>query len=193
MEFLSSEYWNTRYEEKDTGWDLNEVSPPIKNYIDQLTIDVTSKILIPGCGSAHEATYLISKGFTNIHILDFAQDPLNKFKLKHPYFPTSHLHGEDFFIHNGKYDLIIEQTLFCAIDPNSRTLYAKKCSDLLNEGGRLVGLLFNRSFPAGPPFGGSRDEYFQYFSSYFSEIYMEPCFNSIAPRSGTELFIKMKK
>ena len=33
---LSSDFWNNRYLNDCAGWDMGEVSPPIKSYIDQL-------------------------------------------------------------------------------------------------------------------------------------------------------------
>ena len=34
-DFLSENYWNNRYLNQQIGWDLGEVSPPIKTYINQ--------------------------------------------------------------------------------------------------------------------------------------------------------------
>ncbi|TXI85626.1 MAG: methyltransferase domain-containing protein [Crocinitomicaceae bacterium] len=191
-DFLSPDYWSQRYENQQHGWDLGQISPPIKAYIDQLT-DKNLKILIPGCGSGHEGSYLWEKGFKQVHVLDFSKHPLDLFKQNHPDFPTNQIHCEDFFQHSETYDLIIEQTLFCAIDPSLRRNYAEKAATLLKPGGKLVGLLFNRTFDAGPPFGGNQAEYEHYFSSHFSVTGFEDCYNSITPRSGSELFIKFIK
>ena len=54
------------------------------------------------------------------------------------------------------------------------------------------GVLFNRNFESGPPFGGNKEEYLEYFSKYFSNIYMENCYNSVLPRKGSELFIQIQ-
>jgi thiopurine S-methyltransferase len=117
---------------------------------------------------------------------------LDDFQKRNPNFPKEHLHQKDFFKHEGEYDLIIEQTLFCAIDPSLRSTYAQKVAELLKEGGKLVGLFFNREFEGGPPFGGSKEEYLWYFSSLFSTVQMEECYNSTGPREGNELFIKIQ-
>ena len=53
MEKFSSEYWNTRYLQNMTGWDIGHTSTPIKDYIDQLT-DRDLKILITEAGNAYE-------------------------------------------------------------------------------------------------------------------------------------------
>ena len=43
---LDQEYWDTQYISNTTGWDLGEVSPPIKSYIDTIE-DKNISILIP--------------------------------------------------------------------------------------------------------------------------------------------------
>ena len=190
--FLSAAYWQDRYHSADTGWDLGAVSPPLKAYIDHLE-DKDLRILIPGAGHAYEAEYLFRLGFTNVHVIDLAPEPLVTLKNRCPEFPENHLHVGDFFAFEGEYDLILEQTLFCAIDPSLRDDYARKSAELLADGGKLCGLLFNRSFEAGPPFGGKKEEYEVLFAPYFSTIQLEVCTNSIAARAGTELFIQMTK
>ncbi|MDG1658802.1 MAG: SAM-dependent methyltransferase [Crocinitomicaceae bacterium] len=189
---LTQEYWNIRYLEGATGWDMGKVSPPIKGYVDQLE-DKTILILIPGAGNSHEVEYLHRQGFTNVHLLDYAETPMKLFCDRNPDFPKKHVHIEDLFAHEGRYDLILEQTLFCAINPILRQKYADKVSGLLAENGKLVGVLFGCKFEEGPPFGGTRDEYLSYFSSLFRGIEMNPCYNSIEPRSGKELFINLEK
>lgn len=190
---LNSEYWNNKYLQNDFGWDIGSISTPLKTYFDQLT-DKNISILIPGAGNAHEAEYLFEKGFTHVHILDYAQEPIQAFKKKHPDFPTEHLHHEDFFNHTGKYDLIIEQTFFCALNPILRNRYASHMSSLLNENGHLVGVLFNDKLNSDhPPFGGNPDEYKLYFDPFFNYHIYEACTNSILPRANREWFIKLSK
>lgn len=189
---LDSNYWNDRYNSGNTGWDIQVVSRPIKEYLDQLTNKDLS-ILIPGCGNAHEAKYANSIGFENVHILDFAELAIQNFISTHTNFKKDNIHIEDIFLHVNQYDLIIEQTLFCAIDPTLRSKYAKKMYDLLNDGGKLVGLLFDREFESGPPFGGNKEEYLNYFSPLFNIKTFEKCYNSIDPRSGSELFVILEK
>ena len=191
---LDQEYWENRYLQKETGWDLGQVSPSIKSYIDQLS-NKDINILIPGCGNAYEAKYLLSKGFTNITLIDLSPSLINQLDadLKTNFNNKAKVICGDFFAMKGKYDLIIEQTFFCAIDPALRKDYCLKTNELLSPDGKLVGLLFNRSFEVIPPFGGSRDEYESLFKPYFNIQIMEPCFNSVLPRQGSELFLKMTK
>lgn len=191
---LDAAYWTNRYLEKNTSWDVGSATLPIKQYLDQILPDPSLRILIPGAGNAHEAKYAFELGFKQVHVLDFSPVPLQKFLHNCPEFPPNRVLVEDFFEHQGEYDLILEQTFFCAIEPKLREKYAEKMHELLSSEGKLVGVMFSSNFERpGPPFGGTKEEYLQYFKPFFGEIYMEPCYNSIQPRMGNELFVKMKK
>ncbi|MCW3072364.1 MAG: methyltransferase protein [Bacteroidetes bacterium] len=193
MHQLDEQYWTKRYREDDAGWDTGSITTPLKEYIDQLA-DKDISILIPGAGNAYEAEYLFNKGFSNVTVIDLSEEPLNNFKKRVPGFPQENLIMGDFFDHQSEYDLIIEQTFFCALNPSLRNRYAEKMHSLLKPGGKLVGLLFNDKLNDDkPPFGGSKDEYIPYFEKYFTFKTVEACYNSIKPRTGRELFINMVK
>lgn len=189
---LNEQFWEKRYQENNTGWDIGYASTPIVNYLNSLN-NKELKILIPGCGNGYEAEWALQNGFTNVHVLDYAASAITNFKKRYPHFNAEHLHQEDFFEHTNQYDIIIEQTFFCAIDPLLRQRYAVKMHQMLKDDGLLVGLLFDTEFVGGPPFGGNKEEYSNYFSSLFDFIHFEPCYNSIAPRAGKELFVELKK
>ncbi|MBO0589921.1 methyltransferase domain-containing protein [Cellulophaga sp. E16_2] len=185
-------YWTTRYKKEQTGWDIGYPATPIKTYIDQLE-DKSIKLLIPGAGNGYEAEYLLKKGFTNVHILDISEIPLQEFKKRNPTFQDSHVHHANFFELEGQFDLIIEQTFFCSFVPTveNRAAYAKQMAALLKEKGKLVGLWF--SIPLTDnlekrPFGGDKTSYLNYLNPYFTSKTFEPCYNSIPPRQGNELF-----
>jgi SAM-dependent methyltransferase len=181
-------YWSKRYLDKETGWDLGGVATPLAAYFDQLE-NKNLKILIPGCGNAYEAEYLLSKGFAHITLLDISEVLVKSLQQKFAENPQIRVIEGDFFEHSGKYDLIIEQTFFCALVPSLRPLYAEKMAELLNANGKLVGLLFDKHFQVNPPFGGEKSEYIQYFEPYFDCKVFDACYNSVAPRQDTELFM----
>jgi thiopurine S-methyltransferase len=185
---LDKAYWEERYTNKNTGWDIGYPSTPIKTYIDQLT-DKTIKILIPGAGHGYEAEYLWKKGFKNVYIADIAILPLESFKHRVTDFPKSQLLHLDFFDLDTNFDLILEQTFFCALNTELRESYVKHMSKLLMPNGKLVGLLFNFELSeSGPPFGGSISEYKSLFGEKFNIKILEKAINSIKERQGKELF-----
>lgn len=191
----SESYWTNRYQLHETGWDIGRVSDPLKAYIDQLS-NKQAGILIPGCGNAHEAAYLLEQGFTRVNCLDISPLPAAALQehLAEKFQTGFRVICEDFFQHQGQYDLVLEQTFFCAIDPALRSSYAQKMATLLKPGGRLAGLLFDCVFEKeGPPFGGSAAEYSTYFEPFFRFKTFAPCYNSIEARQGRELFIILER
>ncbi len=186
-------YWNTRWENQHTGWAIGYPAPAICRYIDQYK-NKQASILIPGCGHAYEAAYLIEKGFENLTLLDISPVAVAQLQYTFRDYPQVNIYCQDFFEHQGLYDLLIEQTFFCAIPVEKRSLYARHAAALLNKSGKIAGLLFNREFEApGPPFGGNAEQYRLYFDPYFTVKTMEPCTHSIAARENKELFILLQK
>ncbi len=188
---LDQSYWEAQWQSGQTGWDIGYPSPPLTEFIDRYQ-NKNAKILIPGCGNAYEAGYLLTAGFTDITLIDIA--PAAVKRLQEKFAPTSiKILCEDFFQHHGKYDLILEQTFFCAIPPFRRKEYAAKMFELLNPDGILAGLLFDKHFDEpGPPFGGCPCEYKPVFEPYFHILKMEPCTLSIESRKDSEVFFIMQ-
>lgn len=185
-------YWTQRYLEERTGWDIGYPSTPLKEYIDQIQ-DKSISILIPGAGNAHEAEYLWRNGFQNVFVLDISEFPLKRFKTRNPDFPEEQLVLEDFFQHQHAYDLIFEQTFFCSFVPtvHNRKAYARQMAQLLKTKGKLVGVWFDIPLTGDMekrPFGGDKKLYLSYLDPYFNTFTFEPCYNSIPPRMGSELF-----
>ena len=190
---LSEFFWENKYKKNKIGWDLGEVSPPLKTYFDQLT-NKDLKILIPGGGNSYEAEYLFNRGFNNTYVVDVSKTALDNIKNRVPEFPSSQLIHANFFDLNDTFDLIIEQTFFCAINPNLRVNYAVKMKNLLNEKGKLVGVLFDAKLNKDhPPFGGNIKEYTTYFKPYFRMDVFTKCYNSFHNRQEMELFMKFVK
>ena len=190
---LNKDFWNNKYISSKTGWDVGEITTPLKEYFDQLN-NKKVEILIPGCGNAYEAEYLFKNKFTSTFILDYSAHALNNFTKRIPEFPNEQILNDNFFHACGKYDIIIEQTFFCAIEKNKRRDYFVKMHDLLKPNGKLVGLLFEGDLNEDhPPFGGNKAEYKEYLDPYFNIKVFETAYNSIKARKGRELFMILIK
>lgn len=190
---LDANYWNERWENEKTPWDMGSASPALMSYMSKVS-DKDLSILIAGCGNAHEAEALLDMGFTNITLVDIASKLVEKLQVQFQNKIGIKVILADFFELENSYDIILEQTFFCALNPEMRLKYAETAHKLLKDDGRLVGVLFNKNFEtAGPPFGGSAEEYKTYFEPNFQIEKMENCYNSIPPRQGSELFINFKK
>ncbi|MBN8584361.1 MAG: SAM-dependent methyltransferase [Ignavibacteria bacterium] len=190
----TQDFWQKRWIDNKTGWDIGYAAPPITDLIDTLT-DKNIKILIPGAGNAYEAEYLFKNGFSNVYVMDIAAKPLENLGQRVPDFPREQLLNENFFEHTGQYDLIIEQTFFIAIDPALRQEYVLKMKELLKPTGHLTGLLIFKDEPSqgGPPYVDTKENYRKYFEGEFNILKYEIAENSIKPRAGWEVFIDMVK
>ena len=82
---LNKDFGEKRYETNETGWDVGEITTPLKDYIDQIE-NKDLKILIPGAGNGYEFDYLISKGFKNVWVVDIAKQPLENLASRNPEF-----------------------------------------------------------------------------------------------------------
>lgn len=191
-ENFDKDYWNSKWENAQTGWDIGSASTAISEYFLQVE-NKNVKILIPGCGNAHEAELLLEEGFKNITLLDIAPKACEIISKKFSHHEVNVI-CEDFFNHNGKYDIIVEQTFFCSLHRNLREKYVEKMASLLHENGKIIGLLFNKDFGKDtPPFGGNKAEYRRLFENKFEIKQLEDCHNSIKQRKNTEVFINFQK
>lgn len=193
MNIDSQKYWEQRYQSEDAPWDMGMASPPLMAFMAHYP-NKDHKILIPGGGKGYELAWLHTHGFQNSFLIDWSPTSCAEVLSLHPAIPASAVLCKDFFAHSGQYDLILEQTFFCALTPPLREDYARHMHALLKPGGRLVGVWFQ--FPlteAGPPFGGSADAYQALFEPLFSDVKIEPCKNSHPARMGKELWIELTK
>lgn len=195
MKKLSADFWERRWQEQQTGWDIGQASPPLMQYAQPL-LKENPRILIPGAGRAYEAIALHQLGFTQVFVCDWADSAFDHLRQTVPDFPEDHLLVSDFFELplEDDIDLVLEQTFFCAIDPSLRPRYVEKMHRILKPGGRLAGVLFASPFPfEGPPFGGTKAAYEALFSPRFTILNLAMSPYSIAPRLGNELFVELKK
>ena len=194
---LDAAYWSARYATGRDAWDTGRATPPLQAYFDQLDSTRQLRILIPGAGRAYEAEVLHRRGFDQVFVADLSAAPLVALARRVPGFPAAHLLEANFFDlpADPPYDLIVEQTFFCALAPTLRPAYARHCAHLLRPGGTLAGLLFEADFGVSPepPFGGTREEYRAYFAPYFDFQHFDTAHNSLPARRGRELFICLKK
>lgn len=189
---LNESYWTERYLKGETGWDVGYASPALIEYMKEKPR--TSRILIPGAGNAYEAEELWKLGFVDVYVADISEIPLQNLKNRLPGFPEDNLLHGDFFDLKGSYDIILEQTFFCALHPSLREKYARKVADLLSPAGELAGLLFDAPMNDDrPPFGGCRAEYLKILGKHLQVLHMEACPRSIRPREGKEVFFRAVK
>ena len=190
------EDWQRHYEENDLGWDLGQVAPPFVKLWQEEKLPL-GKVLVPGCGRGHEVVFLAENGF-DVTAIDFSSGAVTYLKnaLKKRNLEGRILH-QDFFSldesHEGVYDLVLEQTFFCAISPKLRRDYVLNVSRILKPGGILVGLFYHTDEQGGPPYNTTREDIEMHFSKKFEIQELDKTFLSAEQRKDKEWLGILKK
>ena len=192
-----SQFWEDIYLENDTGWDLRGVTPFFDSISNEL---IQGKVCILGCGRGYDAIMFAEKGF-DVTAVDFAPTPiseLNKLAIQKSVIITTV--QDDIFSLVEKFpdtfDYVIEQTCFCAINPNRRKEYETLVRTILKPDGKLVGLWFpldKSQEEGGPPFGTTIYEVKSIFNSGWKIEKENFPSQSVEPRKGREKLIIFKK
>ncbi len=197
MNGYSQEDWQKHYDENDLGWDLGQVAPPFVSLLESNTIK-PGITLVPGCGRGHEVIFLAENGF-DVTAVDYSPGAVNHLKmvLQERKLISQILHMDFFSLdstHDELYDLLIEQTFFCAISPTQRPLYVATVARVLKKGGMIAGLFYNTGQEGGPPFNTTRGDIIKHFSSLFEIRELSQARNSAEQRKDKEwLAILVKK
>lgn len=189
---LSPDAWNSRYQSGDTPWDLSGPTPEFKRLLDEGNLPPRGRVLVPGGGRGYDAVLFAERKF-EVDLVDFAPQALEAALIEAARQKlTVFVYRQDFFAlpelpyHACSYDIILEYTFFCAIDPALRPAYVKTAAALLKPGGLLVGLFFPLEMDKpGPPFVVSEKEVRELFAADF-EITIEKPQMSIKARAGRE-------
>mgnify|MGYP000070418537 CR=1 FL=1 len=188
---FSAEYWDNRYREKNTPWQLNTHSPAFERWFLEVNPPKNSRILIPGGGNGLEALWLADQGYTNITVVDWSELVCEEQKARHKGKSIAWVCA-DFFGLKEQFDLILEQTFFCALPPSMRSAYFAKLPELLAPDGMLLGVMFRELPEGGPPFHCGKKDLEAGFGKYFSTVRIEACTYSIGPRQGNEWWVEVE-
>jgi len=63
----STDFWQERFEKKQTGWDCGAPSPQLLAWLDSGALQ-PCRIAVPGCGSGWEVAELAKRGFEVVGI-----------------------------------------------------------------------------------------------------------------------------
>ena len=196
-------FWEERYTTSHTPWDIGQVAPAFVKYCRRCkSLVSTVKIAVLGCGRGHDGFYFAESKF-DVYGFDFSESAIkfcNAIKEKNN-LKNIHFYNVDFFtlIKENKwknyFDLVVEHTSLCAIDPLHRKKYVNLIKYLLKPGGKLIGLFFIRPQElGGPPFGTTQEEIRELFKDDFKEIeklHHEQCLHTFTGKEYFGVFEKI--
>lgn len=190
-----SEFWTDIYNEGNPGWDLGEPAVAFKDMIQRIKLP-KCRILVLGCGAGHDAALFAQAGHV-VTAVDFSAGAIQQAKKLYGHLENISFLQQDIFTlpheWNGTFDVIIEHTCFCAIDPHRRKEMVKLWRRLLHEEGQLMAVFFAMLKRAGPPYGSSEWEIRELLKDSFQFLFWGRWRKSLPRREGRELFVLGKK
>jgi methyl halide transferase len=185
-----SAYWEDRYQQGTTRWDLGQATPPFVSFLNQSAIAPPGRVIVLGCGSGYEVMLFAEHGF-EVTGVDFAPSAIARASaaLAKADRPAQLLQRDIFSLlpeFAGTFDYVVEHTCFCAIAPEQRSAYVELVHGLLRPQGQVLGLFFTHDRPGGPPFGSTPAEILQLFQPNFKILELASANNSVPERQGEE-------
>jgi methyl halide transferase len=188
---LSAEYWDRRYQEGSTPWNLGVPAPPLVSLLASPNSPTPGRIAVLGCGTGYDALLFAEHGFEVVgcDLSALAIETAKSAALERGLTTVEFLERDIFALipeFSQSFDYVLEHTCFCAIDPTLRPKYIELVSTLLRPNGKLLGLFFTHNRPGGPPFGITTKEIRELFAERFEFLSLEAATDSIEKRRDEE-------
>ncbi|MBZ5708671.1 methyltransferase domain-containing protein [Nannocystis pusilla] len=187
-------FWDPMFAADTGGWELGRAAPPLVTWFSE-HVPKGMHALVPGCGRGHEARLLAALEAT-VTAIDLAPTAIAQAQAMTPPGLPITFAVQDLFTRIGQppaFDLVVEHTCFCAIDPARRDDYVTAVADALQPRGTLVGLFYAHGRPGGPPFTTDRAEVERRFARRFAIEQLEVAQGSTLIRHRQELFAVMRR
>ena len=178
-------FWDVRFEADFTPWDQGGVPQCLTDYVDRQP--APRRVLIPGCGAAHEVRFFCENKWP-VKAIDFSSAAVARARKVLGHLGFSVEQG-DFFAPSSaveKYDVIYERAFLCALPAHLRRAWADRVAALLPSGGHLIGFFFFDVPGRGPPFPIAREELDALLTNRFTLIEDAIPPDSIAVFAGRE-------
>ena len=134
----TTEFWQARFDQNETGWDRGGPSPQLLDWLDSGALQ-PCRIAVPGCGGGWEVAELAKRGFDVVGI-DYTAAAVEKTQslmaargLKAEIIQADVLSYQPAL----KFDAVYEQTCLCAIHPEHWLDYAQQLGAWLKPNGSL--------------------------------------------------------
>ncbi|MBS1140644.1 MAG: methyltransferase protein [Proteobacteria bacterium] len=178
------DFWCKRFGEGVTPWDAGKMPDAFADFVAAHATPLTT--LIPGCGSAWEASHLAELGWP-VTALDFSPTAIARAR-KVLGNANVHLVCDDFFkfTPSQPLELIYERAFLCALPRKLWADWGQRVADLLPSGGLLAGYFFICEQPKGPPFGVLQPQLDELLEPNFERLVDQDVADSIPVFAGRE-------
>jgi len=212
----TSEFWQQAYLENRAPWDMGTPTPVFVSMLQEYGLQIahygregrrpiaptegssSPRVLVPGCGRGYDAMLFAEYGF-NVTALDFAPEPVKFLRAEaaNRNLRMEILQDDLFTLSEeniARYDIVLEYTCICAIDPARRREYLHMLHRVLASDGYFIGLIFPiDGRPGGPPYAIERDSFLSELTTLFDVRFLDIPKTSIKPRRGKEILVIAQK
>ena len=143
-------FWDLRYEARFAPWDAGKVPARLRAYVQ--AAGAPRRVLVPGCGSALDVTFLAQSGWDVLGI-DFSAEALAVAGAA----LGAHagcLRQADFFapIPEAPFPVVYERAFLCALPRRLWPDWSRRIAELVEPEGVLAGFFYFDEGDRGPPF-----------------------------------------
>jgi SAM-dependent methyltransferase len=134
------DFWQQRFERRQTPWDRGAASPQLARWIGDGTIVRGQRVAVPGCGSGYEVLAQAQAGCEVIGI-DYADAAvaLTRERLADAGVAAAVVRADVLaWLPEAPLDAVYEQTCWCALHPDQWAAYAAQLHAWLRPGGALL-------------------------------------------------------
>jgi cyclopropane fatty-acyl-phospholipid synthase-like methyltransferase len=184
---LYAETWETRYQTQDMPWEKGAPSPGLVDFLAEHRNLPGETVCVPGCGTGHDVREWAKAGFRAYgydlapSAIRLSRDRTAAAGLRAEFRELDFLRDEPPF----PFDWLFEHTLFCAIQMEERDSYVEAATRWVKPGGQYLAVNYLIPDKDGPPFGTTREEVIERFSSHF-ELRSDWVPRSYPNRTGLE-------
>lgn len=134
------DFWQQRFEQRQTPWDRGSAGPQLARWIGDGTLRPGDRVAVPGCGSGHDVLALARAGCA-VTALDYAPAAvaLTRERLQAAGAAAEAVQADVLaWQPREPLDAVYEQTCWCALHPDRWATYAAQLHAWLRPGGRLL-------------------------------------------------------
>ena len=184
---MDQAYWENRYQTSDMPWEKGAPSPGLVDFLAAHPELPRGTVCVPGCGTGHDVREWAGAGFSAFGFdlapsaIRLSGERTQEAGLNATFRLADFLRDEPAM----HFDWIFEHTLFCAIDPAQRDDYVRAVLRWLKPDGQYLAVNYFIPDKDGPPYGTTREEQWQRFSTHF-DLLEEWVPRSYPNRTGLE-------
>lgn len=171
-------FWEQAWEDGRTRFHRDEVNSTLIEFAPKF-FSPGARVLVPLCGKSIDLLWLATRGY-GVTGVEIAHQPIQEFiqenQLEGQWQEKRYqvkgqrltIFEQDFFHHDGRYDVIYDRACLVALPHDLRKRMSERYHELLMPEGKILLLTIVHNNEGGPPFSVTEDEVQVLFAKKFT-------------------------